>query len=60
MDFRHLPDASTAKAARSLTADLQDLVSAGLLEEVRSPGEPTRYALTKLGEKLALNSNERE
>jgi hypothetical protein len=60
VDFRRLADASTAKAARSLTADLQDIVSAGLLQEVRSAGEPTRYALTKLGEKLALNSNEQE
>jgi hypothetical protein len=32
-----------------LIADLRSLVEAGLLEEVREPGEPSRYALTPLG-----------
>jgi hypothetical protein len=36
-----------------LMADLRGLVDGGLLVEVRTPGEPSRYALSTLGEKLA-------
>ena len=32
--------------AEQLMADLQDLVAAGLLVEVRQPGAPSRYALS--------------
>lgn len=35
--------------ASQLAADLETLVRAGLLQEVRKPGHPTRYALTSAG-----------
>jgi hypothetical protein len=34
------------QAPEQLMADLQDLVAAGLLVEVRQPGQPSRYALS--------------
>jgi hypothetical protein len=36
-----------------LMADLHGLVQAGLLVELRAPGEPSRYALSAKGEELA-------
>jgi len=40
-----------------LLVDLENLVSAGLLEEIRGPGEPARYVLSALGESLTGSSH---
>ena len=40
-----------------LLTDLQGLVDAGLLVEVRSPGEPSRYALSEFS-RYALSESE--
>lgn len=35
-----------------LMTDLQNLVERGLLTEIRVPGEPSRYALSAVGQKM--------
>lgn len=37
-----------------LLADLRSMIEAGLLIEVSEPGQPSRYALSDLGEQLTL------
>ena len=43
------------KQLAKLLADLHGMVDAGLLVEVRTPGEPSRYALSELGVLAALH-----
>jgi hypothetical protein len=44
-------------AAEHLMADLRGLVEAGLLVEIRAPGEPSRYGLSALGERIAIGDS---